>query len=67
MSMIQYVYDPERTYIYTPTHTYHIYNKWGRQLGWESRLQREYDRGHVSNVPDTLVNMLYGLPEDLWR
>jgi hypothetical protein len=64
--MIAYVHRPKFTYIYTPTHTYWMHHG-NKKLGWESRLQRDHDRGYSSNVPDTLVNMLYGLPEDLRR
>ena len=66
MSMVQYVRGEKATYIYTPTHTYWVYHARGySQFGWESRLQQDRDRGHVSNVPDTLVNMLFGLPDRL--
>lgn len=58
--MIAYVYQPDITYIYTPIHTYWMYNGY-KKLGWESRLQRDRDRGHVSNVPDTLIRLL-GVP-----
>ena len=65
--MIYYLMRRTYTYIYTPGRTYwceHGSVKWN----WESRLPQDRDRGWCnSNVPDTLVNMLYGLPEDLRR
>lgn len=64
--MIAYCSFDILTYIYTPNRTYWIENE-HKKLGWESRIPRDFDRGRLSNVPDTLVNMLYGLPEDLRR
>jgi len=64
--MIYYHMRRTHTYIYTMTRTY--WHQHGSIIwNWESRMPQDRDRGHVSNVPDTLVNMMFGLPEDLKR
>jgi hypothetical protein len=65
--VITFYMRPKFTYIYTPSHTYWIEHN-GIKFNWESCLTRGEDRGYYSsNVPDTFVNMLYGLPKDLKR
>lgn len=53
-------------YIYTPNRTYRRHKIW-KVLGWESHPQQDRVYEYVSNVPDTLINMLYGLPDELRR